>query len=78
MIKFAAFRPKRYSSLTDDSEENKKGKITNKWVEKKTLEFRDYKHCLELTEFENKRDHSEKYNLDVDNLKKPQKIKKKQ
>ena len=35
MIKFAAFRPKRYSSLTDDSEENKKAKITNKWVEKK-------------------------------------------
>ena len=40
MIKFAAFRPKRYSYLTDDSEKrNKNAKSTNKWVEKKPLNF---------------------------------------
>ena len=55
----------------------KKQKSQISGSKKKTLEFRDYKHCLELTEFENKRDHSEKYNLDVDNLKKPWKIYKK-
>ena len=49
----------------------KKQKSQISGSKKKTLEFRDYKHCLELTEFEKKRDHSEKYNLDVDNLKKP-------
>ena len=42
-----------YSCLTDDSDENEKGKGTKKFVIKKKLKFEDYKHCLETTQLEN-------------------------
>ena len=46
MTEFVAFRPKTYSYLTDDCEEDKKAKGTKKCVIKQRLKFNDYKDCL--------------------------------
>ena len=43
---FVALRPKTYSYLTDDCEEDKKAKGTKKCVIKRRLKFNDYKDCL--------------------------------
>ena len=43
---FVALRPKSYSYLTDDCEEDKKAKGTKKCVIKRRLKFNDYKDCL--------------------------------
>ena len=46
MTEFVALRPKTYSHLTDDCEEDKKAKITKKCVITRRLKFSDYKDCL--------------------------------
>ena len=46
MTEFVALRPKTYSYLTDDCEEDKKAKGTKKCVIKKELKFDNYKDCL--------------------------------
>ena len=46
MTEFVALRPKTYSYLTDDCEEDKKTKGTKKCVIKRRLKFSDYKDCL--------------------------------
>ena len=46
MTEFVALRPKTYSNLTDDCEEDKKSKGTKKCVIKRRLNFSDYKDCL--------------------------------
>ena len=46
MTEFVALRPKTYSYLTDDCEEDKKTKGTKKCVIKRELKFNDYKDCL--------------------------------
>ena len=46
MTESVALRPKTYSYLTDDCEEDKKAKGTNKCVIKRRLKFNDYKDCL--------------------------------
>ena len=46
MTEFVALRPKAYSYLTDDCEEDKKAKGTKKCVIKRRLKFIDYKDCL--------------------------------
>ena len=46
MTEFVALRPKTYSYLTDDCEEDKKVKGTKKCVIKRRLKFSDYKDCL--------------------------------
>ena len=46
MTEFIALRPKTYSYLTDDREEDKKAKGTKKCVIKRELKFNDYKDCL--------------------------------
>ena len=46
MTEFVALRPKTYSYITDDCEENKKAKETKKCVIKRRLKFNDYKGCL--------------------------------
>ena len=46
MTEFVALRPKTYSYLTDDCEEDKKAKETKKCVIKRRLKFDDYKECL--------------------------------
>ena len=46
MTEFVALRPKTYSYLTDNCEEDKKAKRTKKCVIKRRLKFNDYKDCL--------------------------------
>ena len=46
MTEFVALRPKTYSYLTDNCEEDKKAKGTKKCVIKRRLKFCDYKDCL--------------------------------
>ena len=46
MTEYVALRPKTYSYLTDDCEEDKKAKRTKKCVIKRRLKFNDYKDCL--------------------------------
>ena len=46
MTEFVALRPKTYSYLTDDCEEDKKAKGTKKCVIKGRLKFNGYKDCL--------------------------------
>ena len=68
MTEFAALRAKTYSYSTDNKDEDKKAKGTKKCVIKRKLKFEDYKHCLERTQLENKINHLQKRNLNVDNL----------
>ena len=46
MTEFVALRPKTYSYLTHDCEEDRKAKGTKKCVVKRKLKFNDYKDCL--------------------------------
>ena len=46
ITEFVALRPKTYSYLTDDCEEDKKAKGTKKCVIKRELKFNNYKDCL--------------------------------
>ena len=46
MTEFVALRPKTFSYLTDDCEEDKKRKGTKKCVIKRRLKFSHYKDCL--------------------------------
>ena len=68
MTEFAALRAKTYSYSTDNKDEDKKPKGTKKCVIKRKLKLEDYKHCLEPTQLENKINHLQKRNLNVDNL----------
>ena len=52
MIEFAALRPKIYSYLRNDNNENKKEKSIKKCVVKRKLKFEDHKHCLEASQLE--------------------------
>ena len=46
ITEFVTLRPKTYSFLTDDGQEDKKAKGTKKCVIKKMIKFNDYKKCL--------------------------------
>ena len=46
MTEFVALKPKTYSYLTDDCEEDKKAKGTKKCVIKRMLKFYDYQYFL--------------------------------
>ena len=46
MTEFVALRPETYSYLTDDCEDDKKAKGTEKCVIKQRPKFNDYKDCL--------------------------------
>ena len=70
MKEFIGLRPKSYSFLKDGDSEDEKSKDTKKRVIKRKLEFEDYRHCLETTQIKNKIDHSERKNLNVENLQK--------
>ena len=61
MTEFAALRPKTYSYLADDNDENKKAKV--QCVKKQKLIFEDYKNCLKATQLENKVKQLEKIKL---------------
>ena len=46
ITKSVTLRPKTYSYLTDDGEEDEKAKGTKKCVIKRMIKFNDYKNCL--------------------------------
>ena len=46
ITEFVTLRPKTYSYLTGDCEEDKKAKETKKCVIKRMIKFNDYKNCL--------------------------------
>ena len=62
MTKFAAIKPKTYSSFIDDGGENKKVNVTKKCAIKRKFILEDYKHCLEATQVENEINKLEKIN----------------
>ena len=70
MKEFAALWAKTYSNLIDNYNANKNTKDRKKSVVKTTLEFEQYRHCLEAIQLENKINHVGKNNLNVDNLQK--------
>ena len=70
MTKFVGLRAKTYSSLIDDGSKDKKAKGTKKCVIKRKLKFENYKNCLEATQLENKINHLEKNQLNIDGIKK--------
>ena len=54
MKEFAALREKTRSYLTDNNDEDKKAKDTQKCVIKRKLKFGDYRNCLEVTQLQSK------------------------
>ena len=60
MSKFATLRPKTYSSVIDDGDENKMSEGTKNCVTKQKLKFDYYKHCLGATQLENRVNQLEK------------------
>ena len=46
ITEFVTLRPKTYSYLTDNGQEDKKAKGIKKWIIKRMIKFNDYKNCL--------------------------------
>ena len=61
-------RPKTYSYLIHDGDENKKAKITKKFVIKQKLKLKAYKNCLETNQLKNEINHLEKNDIKVNHL----------
>ena len=66
-IKLVGLKAKTYSYLIDDGSEDKKVKDTKECVIKK-LKFENYKHCLEVTQLQNKINHLEKKKTDIESF----------
>ena len=73
MKEFVGLRTKTYSYLKDNNNEDKKAKGTKKCVIKRKLKFQDYKNFLEAAQIENKINHSEKNQTEMDSLKEDKK-----
>ena len=54
MTEFVAFKPKKYSYLTDDNDKNNKAKGTQMCFIKRKVKFEDHKNCLEAIQLENR------------------------
>ena len=65
-IKFVALSAKTYNYLIDDGSDNKKAKGKRKCVMKRKLKFENYQNCLEGTQFENKINHLEKNEINIE------------
>ena len=61
MTEFATRRPKAYSYLTDDNDENKKSEGTKN-------SGKDFKHCIDATKRENKANQLPKIKVDVNSF----------
>ena len=70
MKRSAGLRAKKYSYLIDEDSEEKKAKGRKKCVTKRKLKFENYKNCSEATQLENKINHLEKNQLNIDSIKK--------
>ena len=66
MAKFVGLRANSYSYLIDDGSEDKKAKGTRKCIIKRKIKFENYKNCLEATQLENKINHLEKREINID------------
>ena len=73
LTKFVGLRAKTYSYLIHDGNENKNAKGSKKCVIKRKHKFESYKNYLKATQLENKINHLEKNEIDVDSLKKDHK-----
>ena len=60
MTEIAALRPKTYSYLIDDCDENKNAKGTKKCAIKQKLKFKDYRNFQEANQPENEINHLKK------------------
>ena len=70
MTKLVALKGKTYSYLIDGGSEDQRVKSTKKCVMKRKHKFENYKSCLESTKLENKTNHIEKNQIDIDSIKK--------
>ena len=73
ITEFITLRPKTYSYLTDDGQEDKKVKRTRKFVIKRMIKFNDYKNCLlkdEVILKSQQRFISKKHNVYTENINK--------
>ena len=63
-------RPKTYSYLTNNGDENKKKnkRHPKKFVIKRKPKFENYKHCFEATQLKNRKNQLEKYKRNIDSL----------
>ena len=61
-------RPKTYSYLTDNNDENKIAKVAKKYFIKWKLKFEDYENCLEENQFEKEINQLQRNKLDKDSL----------
>ena len=68
MTGFYALRPKAYSCLTNDNDENKKQKSIKKCIIKQKPNFEYYEHVLQTTQLENEVKYQEKNKLDMNSL----------
>ena len=66
--KFAAFRAKTYSYLTDKDDGDTKAKGTKKCVIKKKLKLKDQKNCLKAIQLENEVNQLGKNIVDTEDL----------
>ena len=73
LTKFVGLRAKTYSYLIHDGNENKNAKGSKKCVIKRKHKFESYKNYLKAAQLENKINHLEKNEIDVDSLKKDHK-----
>ena len=64
MTEFATFKPRKYSYLTDNNDQDKKAKAIKMCVITRKCKFKDYKNCLEAFQTENKINHPEKCKID--------------
>ena len=55
MKEFVELKAKTSTYLTSNNDENKKAKDTKNCFNKSKIKFKDYKHCLEVAQTENKK-----------------------
>ena len=60
MKEFAALRAKTYTYLTNNKDQNKKGKGTKEYIIRREIKFEDHKNFLKATKLENKKQQLEK------------------
>ena len=73
ITKFVRLRANTYSYLIDDGSEDKRAKSTKICITKKQLKFENHQNHLGATQLENKINHLEKNNINIDSIKKNRK-----
>ena len=63
---FVRLRAKAYSYLMNNNDKDQKAKDTKKWVIKRKLKSKDHKNCLKAAQIENKINHLEETEINVD------------